>query len=373
MANKKKKKFHWVPHIIRHDFWRKFFALIFAMLVTATVYSDKRKHEAEIFVIHNVQPTLNLERGYVWRVRNLQQVSLTLRGPRTQLFDLKPEDFTLDYMIGEQEYKSRNKNEKQYVRLKAEDVRCRHPKGALLQVLEIKPSEYTFEIDKIVTREIKLEAVFDEADTPYKVERSRLVDRKTVQVTGPLRILEKYKSIQTLPIPLKNQVADFTTNIGLRPIDGLSYDNNQVTVSVKLKKILKKEFDNINLSLALPPAKSERLTVEKVTLPDRVKVIVTGEAASLNKITADDLLVYVDLADISRAGTYKDVPILCSMKRHKGNGMTAVSVRPLVIPEIIVAEKQKAPPVEIKPVEKAEEKKAAPEKTEVKPAEPEKK
>ena len=101
--SEKKKRFRWVPHIIRHDFWRKFFALIFALLVTATVYSDKRKHEDELFVIHNVQPTLGLESGYVWRARNLQQVSLTVRGPKAKLFDLKPEDFTLDYMIGEKE------------------------------------------------------------------------------------------------------------------------------------------------------------------------------------------------------------------------------------------------------------------------------
>lgn len=361
--SEQKKKFHWIPHIIRHDFMRKFFALIFAMLVTATVYSDKRKHEDEVFVIHNVQPTLSLERGYVWKTRNLQQVSLTVRGPRAKLFDLKPEDFTLDYMIGEQEYQNHNKNGKQFVTLKATDVRCRHPKGALLQVLEINPSEYTFEIDKIGSETLELEAVFDTAGARYQVESSKFLGRDSVEVTGPLSILQAYKDagkkIQTKDIVLKNQVADFTTNVGLKPIEGLVYASDSVSIAVKLKKISRKIIEIPQVSLLLPPEKSNQLAVEKFVMPSKVKVTVSGEVSTLDRISSGDLLLYVEFSDNTVAGTYKNVPIRCSIKKPGVSGVTAVFIDPMVIPEITLVEKTDVKPIEkeeAKPAEKAAEK-----------------
>ncbi|MBR3709215.1 MAG: hypothetical protein IKM17_09410, partial [Lentisphaeria bacterium] len=201
-------------------------------------------------MIHNVQPTLSLESGYVWRARNLQQVSLTVRGPRAKLFDLKPEDFSLDYMIGEDEYRSRNKNGRQFITLQAEDVRCRHPKGALLQVLEISPAEYTFTIDKIITKSLPVKAEYRESDLPkgYQVEEVVFPDTAVVSVTGSESLLAEDMIINTEPIPLKNHVADFTTSVRLHPIEGLVYDTDQIKVSVKLKKHIKTVRSDVRVS-----------------------------------------------------------------------------------------------------------------------------
>ena len=340
--SEKKKRFRWVPHIIRHDFWRKFFALIFALLVTATVYSDKRKHEDELFVIHNVQPTLGLESGYVWRARNLQQVSLTVRGPKAKLFDLKPEDFTLDYMIGEKEYNSKNKNGRQFVTLQAKDVVCRHPKGALLQVLEITPAEYTFTIDKIITKNVPLKAEYAEQDLPqgYQVGKVTFPDTKVVSVTGPESLLKDGMTINTKPIPLKNHVADFTTSVGLHPIEGLSYGTDQVRVSVKLKKRMKTVCTDLKISLVLPPGMEERFQVEKFE-PETVNVTVVGEeeAVTALKNNPDNyLLVYLDLNEINSAGTY-DIPIRCSVRNRGMKGITSVTCSRAKIPKVIVTER----------------------------------
>ena len=340
--SEKKKKLRWIPHIIRHDFWRKFFAFIFALLVTATVYSDKRKHEDEVFMIHNVQPTLSLESGYVWKTRNLQQVSLTVRGPRAKLFDLKPEDFSLDYVIGEDEYRSRNKNGRQFITLQAEDVRCRHPKGALLQVLEISPAEYTFTIDKIVTKELPVKPEYMESDLSkgYTVAEIQLPDVKTISVTGPESLLKDDMTINTEPIPLKNHVADFTTSVRLHQIEGLIYGTDQVRVSVKLKKRMKTVCKDLKISLVLPPGMEERFLVEKFE-PETVNVTVVGEeeAVTALKNNPDNyLLVYLDLNEINSAGTY-DIPIRCSVRNRGMKGITSVTCSRAKIPKVIVTER----------------------------------
>ena len=350
--SEKKKKFRWIPHIIRHDFLRKFFALIFALLVTATVYSDKRKHEDEVFMIHNVQPTLSLESGYVWRARNLQQVSLTVRGPRAKLFDLKPEDFSLDYMIGEDEYRSRNKNGRQFITLQAKDVRCRHPKGALLQVLEISPAEYTFTIDKIITKSLPVKAEYRESDLPkgYQVEDVVFPDTSVVSVTGSESLLAEDMIINTEPIPLKNHVADFTTSVRLHPIEGLVYDTDQIKVSVKLKKHIKTVRSDVKVSVALPPEIEARYQIQKFE-PTAVSVEVTGEekaVVDLEKKPEDYLLVYLDPKAITHAGTY-DVPILCSIRNRGLSGITSVKCKPAKIQNVTVVERpveQPAPPAE---------------------------
>ena len=340
--SEKKKRFRWVPHIIRHDFWRKFFALIFALLVTATVYSDKRKHEDEVFMIHNVQPTLSLESGYVWKTRNLQQVSLTVRGPRAKLFDLKPEDFSLDYVIGEDEYRSRNKNGRQFITLQAEDVRCRHPKGALLQVLEISPAEYTFTIDKIVTKELPVKPEYMESDLSkgYTVAEIQLPDVKTISVTGPESLLKDDMTINTEPIPLKNHVADFTTSVRLHQIEGLIYGTDQVRVSVKLKKRMKTVCKDLKISLVLPPGMEERFLVEKFE-PETVNVTVVGEEETVTALKNNPdnyLLVYLDLNEINSAGTY-DIPIRCSVRNRGMEGITSVTCSRAKIPKVTITER----------------------------------
>ena len=338
--SEKKGKFYWVPHVIRHDFWRKFFALFFAMLVTATVYTDKREHENDSFTIHNVQPTLRLENGFVWKIQNLQQVSLSVRGPKSKLFDLKPEDFTLDYVIGEQEYRNRNKNGRQYVTLRVEDVRCRHPKSALLQVLDISPSEYTIAIDKIITKELPLKAEYAAEDLPkgYSVRSISFPDVKKIKAVGPEHLFRKGMTINTMPIPLKDHVSDFSTNVRLHPIEGLTFEREQVAVSVKLKKTHREEIGGMKVVLMLPPEKAGRFSVAPLK-PSTVKVTVTGEKNTIDQLKPEDLLIYADLTNIAGPGIYKDVPLRYSVLKPGIEGIAAVFINPLAIPEITVEEK----------------------------------
>ena len=347
------KRFRWVPHIIRHDFWRKFFALIFAILVTATVYSDKRKHEDEVFVINNVQPTLILDKGYVWKTRNLQQVSLTLRGPRAKLFDLKPEDFTLNYILGENAYKSKNKNGKQFVKLQTQDVRCRHPKGALLRVEEITPAEYTFEIEKIVTKTLPLKAVWEANDLPegYLVKSISFPDVKSVQVTGPAHLLSNLKQIQTMPVALKEQVADFTTNVNLKSLPGLTYSVDTVPVSVDLTTIQNRSFKDLPVYVMLPPEKSGSYTMT-ASEPLKVRINISGSKESVNDLTEHDIHPYIDLSKLTAGGKHNNVPVRCSVEKAGIAGILSITCIPAKISEITLTEKVEAKPEEKKPEKK---------------------
>ena len=80
----------------------------------------------------------------------------------------------------------------------------------------------------------------------------------------------------------------------------------------------------------------------------------------------EDLLIYADLSNITSAGTYKDVPLRYGVLKPGVEGISAVFISPLVIPEITVVDKAGPLSPALRELIKPEEKKAEEKKPEEK-------
>ena len=327
-------RFKWVPHLIRHDFLRKFFALLFAILVTATVYSEKRKSEVDSFLLNNVQPFLIADDGYVWRKDNVSTVTLRLRGPRNKMIDLKAEDFELKRTVGETEYKS-NKNGKQFIRFSPADVRCHHPNAALIEVVEVQPNDYPLNISKIITKQLEISGeCYDLRELPadYEVERVEFPETGRIRVTGPEHILKNIRQLTLEPISLKNHVADFTTVAKINPIQDLNLERTTLPVTIRINRLTRQNFADLSLGALLPPGK---VTASSVEMPDvKVKVWVEGSNSVISELRPADLYPYVDLTRLSPGEKHMGVPVRCHI--HKP-GVSVTKIIPDKVDNVLIS------------------------------------
>ncbi len=326
------KRFRWVPHIIRHDFWRKFFALLFAALVTAAVYSEKRKSSEEKGLLHNVQPSLRLENGFVLRTAPPISLTLSLLGPRTKMMDLKPEDFEIKKSVGKAEYDA-NKT----VRFNAADVRCTHPAGALVQILDVTPKSFTLDLDQIITKELPVQLKqYNGRKLPdgYYVRKMEINgERKTVKVTGPRHLIENIRELTLEEIPLENQVADFTTVAKIRPIPDLQLERTTLPVTVFITRKIQRQFKELSVGVMLPPG---RVEVSNVIFPEqKVTVRVEGEQNAVNELLETDLYPYVNLSRLSAGAKHVGVPVKCYVAK---NGITVTRITPDKLNDILIQE-----------------------------------
>ncbi len=335
-AKNNSKKFRWVPHIIRHDFWRKFFALLFASLITAVVYSDKRKSEEERSVMHNVQPTLLMENGFVLRTKTPMPLTLTLLGPRTKIMELNPEDFELKKPVGQKQYDAGKT-----VTFQAADVRCTHPDGALIQILDVTPKSYPLDMDQIVTRELPVQlAQYNERRLPngYYVRKVEIYGaRKKVKVTGARHLIETLRELTLEEIPLENQVADFRTVGALRSVPGLLLERETIPLTVYITRKSQRAFKDLSVGVMLPPG---RVEASNVTFPEqKVTVWVEGEQDAVRELQETDIYPYVNLSRLSAGAQHVDVPVKCNVVKP---GVTVTRIMPDKLNGILI---QELPPV----------------------------
>ncbi len=327
-GNKKGSK--WIPHIIRHDFLRKFFAMLFAGLICAFVYYEKKNSEVvERYVLHNVQPMLMLKEGFVLRSSDPVSLTLTLSGPKNILNKLKPEDFDIKKVIGEQEYRD------QKVRFSIDDIRYNVKEIAIQKLYK---EEVPLALDKIVTAALPVQTTqYNELRLPegYYVKGVTVQNGSTVNVTGSEYLIRNIKFLTLEEIPLDSQVADFTTVAKIKPVPELHLAKTEVPVTVQIDRKIRREFKNLNVNVMLPPG---RVASSNVIFPEKkVTVWVEGERNDIEALRESDLAPYVNLSNLSAGVQLVGVPVKCYLAK---NGITVLKVMPDKLDQILIQEQQ---------------------------------
>lgn len=357
----KKKKFRWVPGFIRHDFWRKFFALLFAALVTAAIYSNKRKSMETDVNFNNVKPDFFLEEGYEWVRQNPQMITLLLQGPRDVLSDLKPEDFEIRKSIAEKEYTEK------HVKLDVKDVVCHHPKAGLIRVADITPREYTLHVQKIVTKtvDVKIGTPMEKDNKRllidftgklpdgYYFDGAELLEEPKVRVTGPEDLVNTLQHIVIKPVSLDNHVSSFTTVAELIvPDDRCSLDRSRVKIRIHIGRYLIKKYSRI------PILVMDNDDVKKdgfVTIPEgsrTVMVELMGEKNEFDTLpddkTGNHIYAFIRKSDL-REGNNNTVNIQCVVANKQ---LRVINVNPSTINGVVLTvptEEKENPAVEEQP------------------------
>jgi hypothetical protein len=289
-----------IPYIIRHDFWRKLFALVFACLLTGYAYQNvKSKMELVKIDVRGVPVRFMAVEDDVALIPRDVSVDINVEIPEEQK-NLKNTDFYLECPVTKSQVV-----EDRPVALRPEMVMTNVPVDAL-RVLSVNPPMLPLNIDIMETREVPVYPVSDFTEVMEGYQASLVQPEKPVTVRGPKKLLDTVKYIETEKIPLSNVTKGFSRQVDLvSPDKDIEILSGKVRIEVKVEKNKPRPFAGIPVQVLFGRSGANNLIISKIQ-PESVTVLVD----SVPDISQTQIHPFLDLSDVTRPGVY-NVDIKC--------------------------------------------------------------
>jgi hypothetical protein len=317
-----------VPHIIRHDFWRKLFALVFACLLTGYAYQNvKSKMELVRIDVRGVAVRFAAVEDGVTLIPRDVSVDITVEVPKEQK-NLKNTDFFLERPV-----KRSQVLEDLPVKLLPEMVKTNVPIDGL-NVLAVNPEMLPLDIDIMDTRDVPVHPVCDFAEVMEGYQASLVQPEKPVTVRGPKKLLDTIEYLETEKIPLSNVTKSFSRQVNPVSPYGKNIEilSGKVKVEVRIEKNKPRAFDGIPVQVLLGRTGANNLMIARIQ-PESVSVLVDN----VPDISRTQIHPFLDLTDVTRPGVY-NVDIKCWSDNDRVKvvevipAMATVTLEPVVVP-----------------------------------------
>jgi YbbR domain-containing protein len=163
-----------------------------------------------------------------------------------------------------------------------------------MEVLDLNPDTLSLYIEKVIDKKVKIEPSLNLNYKPgYSLATDVGIYPDSAVVTGPVSYLNEISSVPTQEIRLLDLDSKITEQVSLADLPGLSYNVNNVTVTLDVQKIVDKNFDNLLVSVIDIPGDRE-----VVLLPNRISVGVRGGINILGKLNEEEIKIYVYYRDV---------------------------------------------------------------------------
>jgi hypothetical protein len=163
-----------------------------------------------------------------------------------------------------------------------------------MEVLDLNPDTLSLYIEKVREKKVKIVPNLDLNYKPgYGLATDIEVFPDSTVITGPASYLKNIEMVQTEEIQLTEIDSKVMEQVGLRDLQGMSYDVNNVRVTLDVQKIVDKNFDDLLVSIIDIP--SDR---EVVLLPNRISVGLRGGINILGKLNEEGIKTYVYYRDV---------------------------------------------------------------------------
>lgn len=168
--------------------------------------------------------------------------------------------------------------------------------------VEISPNIVEVNVPVRRTKEVKVDvAIQGEPAQGYEIV-SILQDRQTVVAYGEQNLIDGIESIATKPVNIAGIEQNASYQAELIIPEGVSIIGNigKINVNVSIEKIVTK---NLTIERITPVNIGKGLRIEDNSELPRVEMTLEGTESIINRITANDITIYVDLKDLGR-GTH---------------------------------------------------------------------
>ncbi|GBD37992.1 hypothetical protein HRbin37_00237 [bacterium HR37] len=239
---------------------------------------------------HEIERSISVDINYVNLPSELivvnnppQKLHLRVRGPRTQLSTLSPQDivFTLDL----------SNVSPGISKFEIQTDQIKTPRG--IQVTGISPAQIELDIDRLVRKKVKVTPVIENPPEGFEIVGKPRVIPSTVEIQGPERFVSKLETIPTDLVSTKGVKSTFTIQVPLKPpyplVKVVGNELVQVTVNIREITVVKRfkdidiefvNFDNINFKPLVNEPKAE--------------VEFEGPYSIIKNLNSDDIRVFVD-------------------------------------------------------------------------------
>lgn len=276
-----------IKKLIFHNFWAKISALLLSVLIWFYVSGEEN-----VEVTQEIPVKYMLHENCVVTNTSARIVRIGLRGPREIMKNI---DFHKLFVAKNLSGVSEGGN----VTFQVTERLINVPKYAA--VTQIIPFEITVTVDKLIEKELAVQASLrDRPSEGFVVEKVE-VNPSIVKVKGPEKYLSKISTVNTGRIDLTGRTKSFTQKVYVEPILDKYAPADPVEVTVTLKEQKEqKTFEKIPLGTLLVPAQKYTIGVNPAT----VTVSIAGPAETVSKTDAKNIKCYIDVQDL-KAGEYE--------------------------------------------------------------------
>ncbi len=214
------------------------------------------------------------------------RVNLTVRGPRYDIFSFNNPIPPISYDLSSFSTGVSN--------VQVQTANINLPKK--VKAISTSPSEISIEIDRLVTKTMKINPVLGKPNRGFLIEGSPKISPAKVKVKGPRKLIRKYTTIDTRFISLEGERSSFSIELPLEsPNELFSLEGTslvKINVNIKEENLIK-EFNNLNISFN--NFEEIRYTASGPTV---ITLAFDGPYSHVNKLNSDDISVYVDADDL---------------------------------------------------------------------------
>lgn len=166
------------------------------------------------------------------------------------------------------------------------------PKGADVEVSEIRPSVVTIQLDSVSSKEVPIVPRFSVVpESGQAIEGGLQITPSVARLVGPERLLSQFESVATLPTAFDRVSGPFTrvVQIDTAPLGVVRISPHEVRVTGATAAVFERVFNFIPVESGAGPLTGYELR------PARAAVVVRGPEAVVQALTADSLKVIVHL------------------------------------------------------------------------------
>lgn len=166
------------------------------------------------------------------------------------------------------------------------------PKGADVQVSEIRPAVVTIQLDSVSSKEVPIVPRFTVVpESGQAFEGGLQITPSLARLVGPERLLSLIESVATLPTAFDKVSGPFTRVVQLdtAPLGVVRITPHEVRVSGSTTTVFERVFNFLPVESGAGPLTGYELR------PARAAVVVRGPEAVVRALTADSLKIIVHL------------------------------------------------------------------------------
>lgn len=227
-------------------------------------------------------------------------IQVTLSAPRSLMANLTSQDIQAVHKIGP-EIKTAGEYS---FRLEPTDIGL---PSFQIHVTAIAPESVTVKLDEIISQKLEIQPNFiGEPAVGYKLLTEEVrMDPNAILVQGPKNVLEKMKLAKTEPVDLVGRIRSFHRTVELELPAGVKPSSEAL---VDMYVPIREEFDekvikDVNILVMNMPDVNTSVDIT----PERTSIAVKGSKRYLEKLTAENLLAYVDVSGLKK-GDY-EIPL----------------------------------------------------------------
>lgn len=253
-----------------------------------------------------------------------EKITVFLSGGKSILDNLSIQDVKL--ILNTSQAKRTEKDNEIVCNWTVKDSDINVPFG--LRVKNFRTTEIKLSLDKIISKELPVEAVLDETKLPrgYKIGKVT-VEPEKVSVRAASRKLGKLKNIRTIPIPLDNITHSFDCDQAFdsENYSDIDFSRKNVLVQVEILRAVKtRTFKTLPIRILIPAASRQHFMTCEIVSNPTVDLDVSGAENVINSLRREDIFIFANISEFQKSGLYQ-IDLRCAIDK---NGVTAFKISP---------------------------------------------